>query len=81
MTKAEIDAVLPPLTLTFGSDPAISIQALASESYIKRADGKWCPGIFSTGFLGTSWIGRSAVAGALDDGAEVEQEVMKFDVT
>jgi hypothetical protein len=33
-TKAEIDAALPALTLTFGTSPAISVQAPATESYL-----------------------------------------------
>lgn len=40
-TKAELDATLPPLTLTFGS---VSIQAVATESYLFTVGGgQWCP--------------------------------------
>jgi hypothetical protein len=38
-TKAELDASLPPLTLTFGS---ISIQAAPTESYLVPFGGQWC---------------------------------------
>jgi hypothetical protein len=43
-TKAEIDAVLPPLTLTFGTGAAaITVQALATESYLYPYAGLgWC---------------------------------------
>jgi hypothetical protein len=43
-TKAELDAMLPPLTLVFGSDPSISVNAPATESYLLDAnvDNLWC---------------------------------------
>jgi hypothetical protein len=45
-TKAELDSALPPLTLTFGSSPAVSVQAAATESYLlELGDGRWCPAI------------------------------------
>ena len=48
MTKAELDASLPPLTLVFGTSPAISVDAVATESYlISVGDGQWCPGLLS----------------------------------
>ncbi len=34
-SQADLDAMFPPLTLTFGSDPAIAVQALATESYLQ----------------------------------------------
>jgi hypothetical protein len=42
-TKAELDSALPALTLTFGSNPGVSVQATATESYLAPA-GKnvWC---------------------------------------
>jgi hypothetical protein len=46
-TKATLDAMLPPLTLTFGSNPSIEIQALPTESYLIAADGDWCPTFYS----------------------------------
>jgi hypothetical protein len=47
-TKAELDATLPTLTLTFGTSPAVTAQATATESYILTyGDGKWCPAIVS----------------------------------
>jgi hypothetical protein len=42
-TKATLDAMLPPLTLTFGSSPSIEVEALPTESYLIAADGYWCP--------------------------------------
>ncbi len=47
-TKAQLDAALPPLTLTFGSSPGVTAQATATESYLLTyGDGKWCPAIVS----------------------------------
>jgi hypothetical protein len=44
-TKAEIDAKLPPLTLTLGSNPSFTLQATATESYLAPQGPAWCPGI------------------------------------
>ena len=44
-TKAEIDAALPPLTLVFGSNPAITVQANATDSYLVSYEGMWCPAL------------------------------------
>jgi hypothetical protein len=42
-TKAQIDAALPALTLTFGKNPGISIQMAASDSYLVPFPGYgWC---------------------------------------
>jgi hypothetical protein len=47
-TKAALDAALPTLTLTFGSSPAVSVQASATESYLLTlGNGQWCPAITS----------------------------------
>jgi hypothetical protein len=47
-TKAQLDAALPPLTMTFGSSPGVTAQATATESYLLTyGDGKWCPAIVS----------------------------------
>jgi hypothetical protein len=47
-TKAEIDAALPPLTMNFGSNPAIAVQAVATESYlIQYGSGLWCSSLDS----------------------------------
>jgi hypothetical protein len=46
-TKTELDAMLPPLTLVFGSSPSISVQALPTESYLASYDGLWCPTLYS----------------------------------
>jgi len=45
-TKAELDAMLPPLTFTFGSNPAIEVQALPTESYLMQYQGQWCPTLY-----------------------------------
>ena len=47
-TKAELDAMLPPLTLVFGSNPGIEVQALPTESYLQAYDGSWCPSLYAT---------------------------------
>ena len=45
-TKAQIDAALPPLTLVFGTNPAISVVAVATESYlVPVGGGSWCTGM------------------------------------
>jgi hypothetical protein len=44
-TKAELDVALPPLTMTFGSNPEVSIQVLPTESYLVPAQDMWCPGL------------------------------------
>ncbi len=41
-TKAQLDAALPVLTLTFGSNPGISVRAVATESYLFDYGGQWC---------------------------------------
>ncbi len=41
-TREALDAALPALTLTFGSSPAISVQAAATESYLLTyGGGEW----------------------------------------
>jgi hypothetical protein len=45
-TKAALDAALPSLTLTFGTSPAITVNASATESYLVNAGGNtWCAGV------------------------------------
>jgi hypothetical protein len=46
-TKAQLDAALPPLTLVFGSNPSISVQAAPTESYLISYQGQWCPAIYA----------------------------------
>ena len=41
-SKAAIDAALPVLTLTFGTNPAISVKATATESYLFPNSNSWC---------------------------------------
>jgi hypothetical protein len=45
-TKEQLDSLLPPLTLVFGSNPSISVQALPTESYLISYDGLWCPAVY-----------------------------------
>lgn len=53
MTSAELDSALPSLTLTFGSNPSISVQAAATSSYLQAQLGSsgtsWCPGLAPNG--------------------------------
>ena len=43
VSKEELDAKLPPLTLTFGSEPeVISVRAAPTESYLAHERGRWC---------------------------------------
>jgi hypothetical protein len=49
-TKAQLDAMLPTLTLTLGSNPAIEVQAVASESYLMESQGAWCTGMLGIDF-------------------------------
>jgi hypothetical protein len=49
-TKAQLDAMLPPLTLTMGSSPAIEVQAVATESYLMNIEGEWCTGMLGYDF-------------------------------
>jgi hypothetical protein len=46
-TKAELDAMLPPMTLTYGSSPAVTIQAVATESYLYSVQGYYCPALYA----------------------------------
>jgi hypothetical protein len=42
-TKAQIDAAMPALTLTFGKNPAVTIEMAASDSYLVPFAGfGWC---------------------------------------
>jgi hypothetical protein len=45
-TEAELDAMLPPLTFTYGTgESTVTIQAAASDSYIYSYGGQWCPSL------------------------------------
>jgi len=45
-TKAALDAALPPLSMTFGSSPAITVTALPTESYLfPYGHDQWCPAL------------------------------------
>jgi hypothetical protein len=63
-TKAALDAALPPLTLTFGSNPAVTVQAAPTESYLLPAGGGgWCAGVIGLD-LTTLGAPASAIMGA-----------------
>jgi hypothetical protein len=63
-TKAQLDAALPPLTLTFGSSPGVTAQATATESYLLTyGDGQWCPSIVSRA-PDSDFAGIAAILGA-----------------
>jgi hypothetical protein len=62
-TKATLDATMPGLTLTFGSNPAITVQATATESYLFSAEGEgWCSAI--QGFDQSNEAPVAAIMGA-----------------
>ncbi len=42
LTKAYLDANLPPVTFTLGTGPTVTLQAPATESYLMNLDGQWC---------------------------------------
>ncbi|HVH46169.1 MAG TPA: pepsin-like aspartic protease [Labilithrix sp.] len=47
-TKSELDAALPPLTLTFGTGAAaIAVRAAPTESYLANYEGQWCSTLVS----------------------------------
>jgi hypothetical protein len=46
-TKQELDALLPSLTLVFGSNPSISIEASPTESYLVEYAGHFCPALYA----------------------------------
>jgi hypothetical protein len=63
-TKAELDAALPPLTLTFGTSPGVSALASATESYLlTHGGGEWCPAITSRA-PDAAFAGIAAILGA-----------------
>jgi hypothetical protein len=57
-SKAALDAALPPLTLTFGSSPGISVQAAATESYLFQYQTYWCSSLIGAD------TGLSAIIGS-----------------
>ncbi len=42
LSKAELDAMLPPLTLVFGQNETISVVANATDSYLTFVQEQWC---------------------------------------
>jgi hypothetical protein len=62
-TKATLDATMPGLTLTFGTSPAITVTATATESYLFALKGEgWCSAI--QGFAQGSDAPVAAIMGA-----------------
>ncbi len=46
LTKEQLDAALPPMTLEFGTSAPVSVKAVATESYlVPFGGGMWCPGM------------------------------------
>jgi hypothetical protein len=66
MTQADLDAVLPSLTLTLGSSSPIAVQTSATRSYLQLQAGTggqtWCPAIIgSGGGIGAAFLRSSVV--------------------
>ena len=72
LTKTQLDAMLPTMTLTFGSNPAIEVQAVATESYLMNIQNEWC-----TGMLGIDFGGQPI--GAILGAAVLKSSVVVFD--
>jgi len=70
-TKAEIDAALPALTLTFGS--GVTAQAAPTESYLQSAEGDWCPAMIGQA------QGQSFPAAAVMGSPILKSNVVVFD--
>jgi hypothetical protein len=47
LTKAQLDAMLPAMTLVFGASPGVSVKTLPTESYLVALQGQWCPGMLA----------------------------------
>jgi hypothetical protein len=54
MTKAALDAALPPLKMTFGSGPGVVVEAPATESYLLSDGSEWCNILVSESEAGQS---------------------------
>jgi hypothetical protein len=62
-TKAELDAMLPALTLNMGTDAPIVVNAVATESYLWNAGGgQWCSSISVEDLAGQ--LGLASIMGA-----------------
>jgi hypothetical protein len=46
-TKADLDALLPPLALELGDTPTTVVHATATESYLVPNGGQWCPAVYA----------------------------------
>jgi hypothetical protein len=44
-TAEQLDAILPPMTFTFGTNPPVNVTATASQSYLFPLQGEWCSGL------------------------------------
>ncbi len=60
-TKAELDAMLPPMTLVFGQDQTISVQAAPTDSYLTFVEEQWCSTLVSQDLSGE---GEVSIIGA-----------------
>jgi hypothetical protein len=72
LTKAQLDATLPALTLTFGTGPTISVQALPTESYLLQIQNQWCSSLMGAD------VGNEPIAGILG-AAFLRSNVVIFD--
>ncbi len=72
LTKAQLDAMLPAVTFNFDGAPAVTVQGVATESYLLQAQGEWC-----TALLGYDFSGEplAAIMGA----AALKSNVVIFD--
>jgi hypothetical protein len=69
-TEAELNATLPPLTFTYGTgESGVTIQAVATESYLFDYGGYWCPALYamdsSENFPFSADIGSPALKSAV----------------
>jgi hypothetical protein len=74
-TKAELDAMLPPMTLIFGSSSPVTVQSPATESYLFGVDGCWYPALFSESEIGS----LPSTIGALLGLSPLRSNVVIFD--
>lgn len=66
-SKQTLDATLPAMTLVFGTSPAVSVPAPATESYLfPSSSGRWCPSLYiqppaTADFPVASFVGLSVM--------------------
>jgi hypothetical protein len=71
-TKAALDASLPTMTLTLGTNPSFTVEASATESYlVEYGPGTWCPGLIgadqsaASGFVFASIMGSPVLRSSI----------------